>query len=490
MTNTGRHMSTKFIYFFGALGGLLFGYDTGVISGAMLFINKELNIAAGSFANGFITASVLLGAILGAAIIGPLSDRLGRKKLLLTAAVIFFVGAMGSGFAPEYYVLVSSRILLGIAVGAASALIPTYLAELAPAEKRGGIGTLFQLMIMTGILLAYVSNEWLSPQGMIGLSSAVGWRWMLGLAAVPAAILFFGGLFLPESPRFLVKKGQVDEAHKVLLQINPNEKAVEEELHDIKLQAQIPSGGFKELFGHMSRPVLIMAIGLAIFQQVMGCNTVLYYAPTIFISAGFSEHFALQSHIIIGIFNVVVTAIAVMIMDKIDRKKMLTFGAIGMGVSLFVMSAAMLVLKAGDGNLGSWICVIALTLYIAFFSATWGPVMWVMIGEAFPLNIRGLGNSFGAVVNWTANFAVSQSFPMLLIAFTPAHAANAEGQGIAKLFLIYGALCFAAIWFIAKYTIETRNRSLESIEADLRSQAHAKGYTEEGEPTSTKPLSN
>lgn len=477
-----KKMSTNFIYFFGALGGLLFGYDTGVISGAMLFIGKELGIKAGSFEDGFITASVLLGAILGAAIIGPLSDKLGRKKLLLTSACIFFIGALGSGFAPDYAVLVSSRVLLGIAVGGASALIPTYLAELAPAEKRGGIGTLFQLMIMTGIFLAYVSNEWLSPKGMIGLSQTVGWRWMLGLAAIPAALLFLGGLFLPESPRFLVRKGRDDDARNVLLQISPNESAVNEELADIKLQASIPSGGFKELFGTMARPVLIMALGLAIFQQVMGCNTVLYYAPKIFISAGFSEHFALQSHIVIGIFNVIVTAIAVKIMDKIDRKKMLTYGAIGMGVSLLAMSTAMLVLKAGNGNLGSWICVIALTLYIAFFSATWGPVMWVMIGEAFPLNIRGLGNSFGAVINWAANFAVSQSFPMLLIAFTPAHALNAEGQGIAKLFIVYGVLCFAAIWFIAKFTIETRNRTLESLEADLRSRAHAKGHVEAGEP--------
>ncbi|CUW13991.1 sugar porter family MFS transporter [Leuconostoc gelidum subsp. gasicomitatum] len=472
--NHTRHLSTNFVYFFGALGGLLFGYDTGVISGAMLFIGKELGIKSGSFQDGFITASVLLGAIIGAAVIGPLSDKLGRKKLLLIAAIIFFTGALGSGIGINYTVLVVSRVILGIAVGAASALIPTYLAELSPADKRGGIGTLFQLMIMTGIFFAYVSNEWLSPNGFLGLKENVGWHWMLGLAAIPAALLFFGGLRLPESPRFLVRNGKIDDAKRVLSQMNPNAKLVEEELHDIQLQANIPSGGFKELFGVMARPVLIMALGLAIFQQVMGCNTVLYYAPKIFISAGFSEHFALQSHIVIGLFNVIVTAIAVKIMDKIDRKKMLTYGAIGMGISLLLMSTAMLVLQAGNGNLGSWVCVISLTLYIAFFSATWGPVMWVMIGEAFPLNIRGLGNSFGAVINWTANFAVSQTFPMLLIAFTPANAINSEGKGIAKLFLIYGALCFVAIWFIAKFTIETRNRSLESIEAGLRSKAHAK----------------
>ena len=295
-------ISNNFIYFFGALGGLLFGYDTGVISGAMLFIGKELEIQTGSFEDGFITASVLLGAILGAAIIGPMSDKLGRKKLLLSAAIIFFVGALGSGIGFNYTLLVTSRVLLGIAVGAASALIPTYLAELSPADKRGGIGTLFQLMIMTGIFLAYVSNEWLSPSGWLGLDQNVGWHWMLGLAAVPAALLFIGGLSLPESPRFLVKQGKMSEAQKVLSTMNPNAKLVEEELYDIKLQANIPSGGFKELFGPMARPVLIMALGLAIFQQVMGCNTVLYYAPKIFISAGFSEHFALQSHIVIGLF--------------------------------------------------------------------------------------------------------------------------------------------------------------------------------------------
>lgn len=190
--SNSQHMSAGLIYFFGALGGLLFGYDTGVISGAMLYIGKELNISTGTLEYGFITASVLLGA----AIIGPMSDKLGRKKLLLISATIFFIGALGSGLAMGYVSLVSFRIFLGVAVGSASALIPTYLAELAPADKRGGIGSLFQLMVMTGILLAYIGNEWLSPEGLIGLSSATCWRWMLGLAAVPAAILFLGGLFL------------------------------------------------------------------------------------------------------------------------------------------------------------------------------------------------------------------------------------------------------------------------------------------------------
>lgn len=442
-----RKVSTGFIYFFGALGGLLFGYDTGVISGAILFIQKQLHL--GSWQQGWVVSAVLLGAVLGAAIIGPSSDKYGRRKLLLLSAIIFFIGAIGSAFSPEFWTLIVSRIILGMAVGAASALIPTYLAELAPADKRGTVSSLFQLMVMTGILVAYITNY--SFSGMY-----TGWRWMLGFAAIPAAILFFGGLILPESPRFLVKSGRTDEANAVLMNMNnDNKEAVDAELAQIKQQATIKSGGWSELFSKFVRPSLVIGIGLAIFQQVMGCNTVLYYAPTIFTDVGFGVSAALLAHIGIGIFNVIVTAIAVAIMDKIDRTKMLIGGAIGMGISLFVMSIGMKF--SGGSHVAAIISVIALTIYIAFFSATWGPVMWVMIGEVFPLNIRGLGNSFASVINWAANMVVSLTFPSLLDFF-----------GTGSLFIGYGILCFVSIWFVHKFVFETRNRSLEEIEATLR----------------------
>ncbi|GEO69350.1 sugar porter family MFS transporter [Levilactobacillus acidifarinae] len=448
-----RKVSTGFVYFFGALGGLLFGYDTGVISGAILFIQKQMNL--GSWQQGWVVSAVLLGAILGAAIIGPSSDRFGRRKLLLLSAIIFFVGALGSAFSPEFWTLIVSRIILGMAVGAASALIPTYLAELSPADKRGTVSSLFQLMVMTGIFLAYVTNYTFS--GMY-----TGWRWMLGFAAIPAALLFLGGLVLPESPRFLIKQGHMDTAREVLDTMNKHDqKAVDKEVSQIQEQAKIVSGGWKELFSKMVRPSLIIGIGLAIFQQVMGCNTVLYYAPTIFTDVGFGVSAALLAHIGIGIFNVIVTAVAVAIMDKIDRKKMLIGGAIGMGVSLFIMSIAM---KFSHGSFtAAIVCVIALTVYIAFFSATWGPVMWVMIGEVFPLNIRGLGNSFASVINWTANMVVSLTFPSLLDFF-----------GTGSLFIGYGVLCFVSIWFVHKMVFETRNRSLEEIEATLRAKSGEK----------------
>lgn len=444
-------ISNSAIYTFGALGGLLFGYDTGVISGAILFIEKQMHLD--SWQQGWVVSAVLLGAVLGAAIIGPMSDKYGRRKLVLVSSVIFFVGALGSAFSPEFWTLILSRIVLGMAVGASSALIPTYLAELSPAEKRGSMSSLFQLMVMSGILLAYITNY--SFSGFY-----TGWRWMLGFAAIPAAILFFGAILLPESPRFLVKEGKSTEARDILEQMNNyNKELVDTELVEIKHQAEVESGGLKELFGGFARPALVIGVGLAIFQQVMGCNTVLYYAPTIFTDVGFGVQAALLAHIGIGIFNVIVTAVAVVIMDKVDRRKMLTYGGTGMGISLLVMSFSM---KSSHGSFtAAVICVIALTIYIAFFSATWGPVMWVMIGEIFPLNIRGLGNSFSSVVNWGANMIVSLTFPPLLNFF-----------GTGSLFIGYGIICFVAIWFVKSKVFETRNRSLEEIESNLRKRAN------------------
>lgn len=442
-----KKVSAGFVYFFGALGGLLFGYDTGVISGAILFIEKQMHLDA--WQQGWVVSAVLLGAMLGSVIIGPSSDRYGRKKLLLLSAIIFFLGSLGSAFAPEFWTLILSRIILGMAVGAASALIPTYLAELSPANKRGTVSSLFQLMVMTGILIAYITNYTFS--GMY-----TGWRWMLGFAAIPSALLFLGGLVLPESPRFLVKKGSTDEAKEILGRMNNEDKAVvESELAQIKEQAKLENGGLKELFSRFVRPALIIAIGLTIFQQVMGCNTVLYYAPTIFTDAGFGVNAALIAHIGIGIFNVIVTAIAVLIMDKIDRKKMLIWGGFFMGIALLVMSFGLK--YSHDSFTAAVVAVVAMTVYIAVFSATWGPVMWVMIGEIFPLNIRGLGNSFGSFVNWTANMIVSLTFPSLL---------NSFGKG--SLFIGYAVLCFVAMWFVHSKVFETRNRTLEDIESELR----------------------
>ncbi|GHP13548.1 MFS transporter [Lentilactobacillus fungorum] len=451
-----RVTNNGFIYTFGALGGLLFGYDIASVSGAILFIQKQLNL--GPWEQGWVVSSVLIGAVLGALGTSKFLDTYGRRKLLIWASIIFFIGAITSGFAPNFEILVGTRIILGIGVGITSALIPAYLHELAPKSMHGAVATMFQLMIMIGILLAYILNYTFAHM-------YTGWRWMLGFAALPAAILYVGSLFLPESPRFLVKIGKLDEAKGVLLDTNKgDQKAVDTALTEIQETAEQPVGGWKELFGKAVRPALITGLGAAIFQQVIGSNSVIFYAPTIFTDVGWGVIAALLAHIGIGIVNVIVTVVAMLLMDKVDRKKMLIFGASGMGLSLIVMYT---ILKFDNGSqAAAYVSAIALTVYIAFYASTWAPITWVLIGEVFPLNIRGLGTSLCSATNWLADMAVSLTFPMMLSAW-----------GLDNAFLFYAIICGIAIWFVHKKFIETRGKSLEEIELDLHKAAGIKEST-------------
>ena len=448
-----KKVSNGFIYTFGALGGLLFGYDIASVSGAILFIQKQLHL--NSWEQGMVVSSVLIGAIIGALGTSKFLDKYGRRKLLIWAAIIFTIGALGSGFAPEYWTLLVTRVILGIGVGITSALIPAYLHELAPKRMHGAVATMFQLMVMIGILLAYILNY--TFQGMY-----TGWRWMLGFAALPAIILFIGAFFLPESPRFLVKIGKLDEARDVLMSTNKgDDKAVNTALSEIEDSAKQQQGGWKELFGADVRPALITGLGAAIFQQVIGSNSVIFYAPTIFTKVGWGVAAALLAHIGIGIVNVIVTVVAMLLMDHVDRKKMLTVGAAGMGLSLFVMAA---ILKMDSGSrAAAYVSAIALTVYIAFYACTWAPITWVYIGEVFPLNIRGLGTSLCSATNWLADMVVSLTFPSMLAAFD-----------IANTFIIYGVICVICILFTNKFFLETRGKSLEEIEASMRAMTAAK----------------
>lgn len=445
-----KKVSNGFIYTFGALGGLLFGYDIASVSGAILFIQKQLNL--GPWQQGWVVSSVLIGAIIGALATSKFLDTYGRRRLLIWASVIFFIGAITSGFAPDFWVLLITRVILGIGVGITSALIPAYLHELAPKRMHGAVATMFQLMVMIGILLAYILNYSFAHM-------YTGWRWMLGFAALPAAILFFGSLFLPESPRFLAKIGRVDDARNVLMGTNKGDvKAVDKALKEIQENAKMPTGGWKELFGKGVRPALITGLGVALFQQVIGSNSVIFYAPTIFTKVGWGVIAALLAHIGIGTINVLVTVLAMFMMDKVDRKKMLEFGAAGMGLSLLVMYT---ILKFDNGSKAAAIVsAIALTVYIAFYATTWAPVTWVFIGEVFPLNIRGLGTSLCAATNWLADMVVSLTFPMML-----------SSWGLDNAFLFYAVICGIAIIVVHKEFIETRGKSLEEIELDLHKAA-------------------
>jgi MFS transporter, SP family, sugar:H+ symporter len=439
------------IYFFGALGGLLFGYDTGVISGALLFIPNDFKLSP--FLQGAIVAGLLLGAMIGAAFAGRLSDRLGRRRLIMIAAVVFTAGALLAAFSPTVAVLVAARFIIGLAVGSAALVVPLYLSEIAPTEIRGAIASLNQLMIVCGILAAFVVNAILASSG--------DWRLMLGLAAVPSLVLLVGMLFMPETPRYLVHAGEEDTAHEVLEELPGDEPPAErvEEIREVE-EAEEGGTGLGALWrAKWVRPALLVATGLAVFQQLVGINTIIYYAPTTLTNVGFAKTSAIYANLIIGVINVGMTVIAIRIIDRVGRKPMLFAGVGGMVASLVVLGVSLSVLATPHhpGDPAAIITLVCLATFIASFAATWGPVVWVMIPEVLPLSVRGTAMGVAVFGNWAANFAVSQTFPALL-----------KGFGPGPVFLGYAVLGVIAGLFVKAFVAETKGRSLEQIEADLQ----------------------
>ena len=453
-----RHLSTFFIFFFGALGGLLFGFDTGIISGASPLIESNFNL--GTEQTGFIVSSVLIGSSVGALSIGSLSDKFGRKRLLILASIMFLIGSGLSMFAQGFVSMVIARIILGFAVGSASALTPAYLAELADAPHRGSLGTMFQLMITLGILLAYVSNLGFLHHNLLGLRD---WRWMLGSALIPALMLFIGSIILPESPRYLVEKGNIDEARDVLheLRAKTNEDP-DKELSDIQMVANQPKGGLKELFT-FARPAVIVAILLMLLQQLVGINSVIYFLPQVFIKGfGFPESNAIWISVGIGIVNFLCTILAYNIMDRFNRRTILLFGSIVMALSIGILSILNFTLKVQDAAVPTMILI---GIYIFGFAVSWGPICWLMIGEIFPLNVRGVGTSIGSAANWIGNFIVSQFFLELLHMFR---------NNVGGPFAVFTFFAIVSIFFVIYMVPETRGKTLEQIEMDMRKNAALK----------------
>ena len=449
--SAGSGGNNALVYFFGALGGLLFGYDTGVISGAILYIEDDLR--TNSFLNGLIVSGLLVGAMIGAGTAGPLSDRLGRRNLILIAAVIFSVGAIGAAISPNVATLVFFRVVLGLAVGGAALIVPLYLSEVAPTEIRGAVASLNQLMIVSGILSAFIVNY--------ALSESEAWRWMLGLAAIPSAILLVGMLFMPETPRWLVSKDRDEEARRVLMRTRSGDEA-EKEIRDIRRVESQEQGGISDLGAAWVRPALVVAIGLAVFQQIIGINTIIYYAPTTLTNVGFEASGAILANVGIGVVNVAMTLVAIRVVDRAGRKPLLLGGLVGMVLSLAVLGLSTLTLPepSSPSDPVAIITLVCLALFIASFAATWGPVVWVMLPEVLPLHIRGAALGLAVFLHWGANFLVSLTFPVLL-----------DAVGIGYLFLGYALIGVLAFFFVRAFVTETKGRSLEQIESDLHERA-------------------
>ncbi|HET7479493.1 MAG TPA: sugar porter family MFS transporter [Rubrobacteraceae bacterium] len=434
-----------------ATGGLLFGYDTGVISGALLFIRKDLGPFS-SFTEGVIVSFLLVGAVVGAISGGPLSDRIGRRPTALLAAVVFGIGAIAASLSPSVGFLVFARFLLGLGVGLASMIVPLYIAEIAPADRRGALVSLNQLMITIGILVSYIVGVIFTP--------IEGWRYMFGVALIPALILGIGMLRLPESPRWLFNVGQVEKARAVLSRSrSPEEVDLEfQEMEQIKRaeEEQEEQVGYRELLSPYVRPALIIGLGLAIFQQITGINTVIYYAPTILQGVGFSEGGAIAATALgVGVVNVGFTILAVRIIDRAGRRLLLIIGLVGMVISLALLGVVFA--TGGTGGAAGLLATICLALYIASFAISLGPVFWLMISEIYPLNIRGKAMSVASLANWGSNFLVALTFPVLLATF--------GGAGSFWLFAVLGIVAWFFVYF---WVPETKGKTLEEIEAEFR----------------------
>ncbi|MFE0102864.1 sugar porter family MFS transporter [Streptomyces sp. NPDC059009] len=437
-------------------GGLLFGYDTGVINGALPYMKDDLGLTP--FTEGLVTSSLLLGAALGSLVGGRLSDRRGRRHTILLLAVLFFVGALGCTLAPSTATMVVARFVLGIAVGGASVTVPVYLAEISPAERRGGLVTRNELMIVSGQLLAFTSNALIARVG--GESGGV-WRWMLVIATLPAVVLWLGMLVMPESPRWLAAQGRFSAAFDVLRQVR-SERRARAELGEVTGLAmrdeRARAGGFADLRATpWLRRLMWVGFGLAVCQQITGVNTIMYYGTQILTDAGFASDSALTANIANGVISVLATFVGIWLLGRVDRRPMLMTGQLGTTVALLLIGIFSLTLPEGTGRA---FAVLAMTVtFLAFQQGAISPVTWLMLSEIFPTRMRAFGMGLAAVVLWLTNFAIGLAFPSLV-----------SGIGISATFFVFVVFGVAAVCFTRRYVPETRGRSLEELEQELRAR--------------------
>ena len=433
------------------LGGLLFGYDTAVISGAIGFLQQHFELSAAM--KGWAASSALAGCVAGVAIAGELNDRLGRRTTLMAAAVLFLVSAIGSAIPDNLTELIVYRIIGGLGVGAASMTSPMYIAEISPARIRGRMVSLNQFAIIFGMLVVYFVNYFIARGGDAAWNVSTGWRWMFASEAVPALLLLVLLFFVPESPRWLTGQGKAGKARNILARVDGAAHA-DREMEEIEAALTQESGSLTQLFTRRMRVVLVIGVSLAVLQQVTGINVFLYYAPEIFKSvAGSNVDIALLQTIVVGVVNLLFTVIAIWTVDRVGRKPLMVTGAAGMGLALTAIGLA-----ATFEMVGAWLLIFMLG-YIACFALSVGPVTWVILSEIFPTKIRGRAMAIAALCLWVANFIVSQTFPMM-----DEHPWLVKTFNHGFPFFLYAVFCVVLLLVMIRLVPETRGKTLEEIE--------------------------
>lgn len=442
----------RYITFSAALGGLLFGYDTAVISGAIGSLTNYFDLTA--VETGWAISSALVGCLIGAFFSDSLSSRYGRKPTMLISAVLFTVNSVGTAIPESFSVFVFFRIVGGVGVGLASMVVPMYLAEIAPAKKRGALVANYQLAIVLGIVLVYFVNYFIALQGDTQWNLTTGWRWMFGSELLPS-ILFLVCLFLiPESPRWLATQGKYQQMQAVLDRINSREEA-EAARREIDEHAGTTSNNqWKTLFQPTYRKALFVGVVLSVLQQFCGINAILYYAPEIFKNLGSSANASLLETSVLGVVNLIFTLLAIKWVDKMGRKPLLLIGSVGMTVGLLGVGICVFYTVA------SYLILPFLLLFMASFSVSWGPVVWVLLSEIFPSKIRSLALAISVFIQWIANFLVTQFFPVLV-----ANESLDSYFNGAFPFYLFAIICLFSVFFVWKRIPETKNKTLEQMES-------------------------
>ncbi|WP_033920867.1 sugar porter family MFS transporter [Sphingomonas sp. 37zxx] len=446
------------------IGGLLFGYDSGAVNGTQPGLKATFALSEAGL--GFTVGSLLIGCFIGAFLAGRLADLWGRRNVMMLSALLFLIGALVQGFAPEQWMFVLARVAGGMAVGAASVLSPAYISEVAPANIRGRMTTVQQIMIITGLTAAFVVNYFLAASA--GDSTApywggiAAWRWMYLMQAIPAAVFLVALMFIPESPRFLVSKRQIDEARVVLVKLfGPTEADVK--LREIEGSFNVDhrprlSDIMDPVKGGV-RPIVWAGLLLAVFQQMVGINVIFYYGSTLWQLAGFTEDQSLQINIVSGVVSIAACFVTIALVDKIGRKPLLLIGSAGMAVTLFALVYAFAngTLDAtGNLQLSSdlgTLALIAANLYVVFFNVSWGPIMWVMLGEMFPNQIRGSALAVCGFAQWFSNYLIAQSFPIM-----------AATLGLAASYSFYAVCALISFFLVQRFIHETKGKELEAME--------------------------